>query len=105
MLYDFGIFALTFLRGAAPLSIIGLELLYDYIAIFSFYIRLCVQGVRLLLMLFTFASLHDYIVFYTVNPKVWVGRDTLWDEIKSINPTIESFTYFLFCKLPTRVTY
>jgi hypothetical protein len=77
LIYDFGIFFLSYLRGASPLPVLIMELLYDYIAVFSFYIRLCVQGVRLLLMFFTFASLHDYIIFFTINPKFFLGRDTL----------------------------
>lgn len=103
--YDFGIFFLGYLRGVGPSPVLILELLYDYIAIFSFYIRLCVQGVRLILMLFTFASLHDYIVFFTVNPKFFIGRDTLWDDIKNLSLTYESFTYFFFSKIPGRLAY
>ena len=103
--YDFGIFFLAYLRGSAPLPVMTMELLYDYIAFLAFYIRLCVQGVRLILMFFTFASLHDYIIFFTINPKLFLGRDTLWDEIKNISLTTESFTYFLFSKVPARLTY
>jgi hypothetical protein len=65
LVYDFGIFFLTYLRGAATTSSLVMELLYDYIAFAAFYVRLAVQNVRLLLMLFTYFSLYECIMVYT----------------------------------------
>jgi len=64
LIYDFGIYFLTYLRGVGASSLIIMELMYDYIALAAFYIRLMVQGVRLVLMIFTYISLHDLILFF-----------------------------------------
>jgi len=69
MIYDFGIFFLAYLRGVGPSPLIVLELVYDYIAFMAFYIRILVQAVRLLLMIFTYASLHDFVLYYSIDPQ------------------------------------
>jgi len=105
LVYDFGIFFLAYLKGVAPSSVMLMELVYDYIALIAFFVRLCVQGVRLLLMLFTYASLHELILFYSINPRFLLGHDTIWEEISSIEPTVGSVTFFLLCQLPARIGY
>jgi hypothetical protein len=64
LLYDFGIFFVTYLRGASSTSSFAMELLYDYIAVTAFFIRLGVQNVRLLLMTFTYFSLYECIISF-----------------------------------------
>lgn len=103
--YDFGIFFLAYLRGVGPSSSLMMELVYDYIGLIAFFIRLCVQGVRLLLMLFTYASLHDLILLYCINPKFWLAYDSIWEEINHIEPTITSVTLFFISQLPLRIAY
>ena len=68
--YDFGIFFLAYLRGVGPSPVLIAELMYDYIAFVAFYIRLFVQGVRLVLMTFTYISMHDLILFFAYVPKI-----------------------------------
>jgi hypothetical protein len=63
LLYDFGIYFLGYLRGVGTTPIFSSEILFDYIAIFAFFIRLVVQGVRLLLMFFVYMSFHDLILY------------------------------------------
>jgi len=63
LLYDFGIFFNCFLRGTAPSSILVFELLYDYIAIIAFYVRVLTQSVRLALMFFAYAAMHDCVLY------------------------------------------
>lgn len=105
LIYDFGIFFIAYLKGVGPSASLFMELVYDYIALVAFFIRLCVQGVRLLLMLFTYAGLHELILFYSINPKFLLGYDTIWEEINNIEPTIRSLTFFLLCQLPARIGY
>ena len=64
LLYDFGIYFATYLRGASTTPSFVMELLYDYIAFSAFYIRLLVQNVRILLMTFTYFSLYECILTY-----------------------------------------
>jgi hypothetical protein len=63
LLYDFGILYFCYLRGVAPSPTIVYELLFDYIAVIAFYIRILTQGVRLALMFFTYAAMHDYVLY------------------------------------------
>jgi hypothetical protein len=63
LLFDFGIYFLGYLRGVGSSALLLSEILFDYIAVFAFFIRLVVQGVRLLLMFFVYASFHDLILY------------------------------------------
>ncbi len=56
LLYDYGSYFLTYLNGVGKSSIMILELLFDYIAASIFFLRLMVQNVRLVFMLFTYAE-------------------------------------------------
>jgi hypothetical protein len=105
LLYDFGLFFVSYLRGVGASSVMVFELVFDYIAFLAFYIRLCVQGVRLILMIFVYVSLHDLILYYSVNPRLFLGNDQLWDDISQMSLTYESFSYFLFTKLPGKIFY
>lgn len=105
LLYDFGIFFLSYLRGVGASSVILFELVFDYIAFLAFYIRLCVQGVRLILMIFVYVSLHDLILLSPVNPKLFLGNDSLIDDVSNLSLTYESFSYFFFTKLPVKILY
>lgn len=101
LIYDFGIFFLTYLRGAATTSSLIMELLYDYIAFAAFYVRLAVQNVRLLLMLFTYFSLYECIMVYTTfnsSEALWQTANTHW------NYSGHNSYYFLL-KIPTQIIY
>jgi len=66
LLYDYVSYFLTYLNGVGKSSVMLLELLFDYIAVSIFYLRLMVQNVRLVFMLFTYTELHELIIFYTI---------------------------------------
>lgn len=105
LLYDFGLFFLSYLRGVGASSVIIFELVFDYIAFMAFYIRLCVQGVRLVLMTFVYVSLHDLILLTPVNGKLFLGNDSIIDSVGALSLTYESFSYFFFSKLPIKILY
>jgi len=105
LLYDFGLFFLAYLRGVGASSVILFELLFDYIAFMAFYIRLCVQGVRLVLMTFVYVSLHDLILLTPVNSKFFLGNDSIVDLLNNFSLTYESFSYLLLSKLPIKILY
>ncbi len=90
--YDFGIYFVAYLRGKGDSTVSVVELMYDYIAFASFYIRLVVQNVRLLLMTFTFASFHEIILIHEVNRSFLLG-DESFSEIFSSN----AYTFFGAC--------
>jgi hypothetical protein len=63
LIVDFGSCFLAFIRGCGGSKSIIYELMYDYINLGAFYVRLCVQFVRILLMTLTFAAMNDVFLF------------------------------------------
>jgi hypothetical protein len=105
LLYDFGIYFVGYLRGSASTPNFLFEAMYDYIAIFALFIRLFVQGVRLLLMFFVYASLHDYILYWNWHSRFWLyGNYDIWRDLNNLELTLSSISY-LFLKLPGYVVY
>lgn len=105
LLYDFGLFFISYLKGVGTSSVMIFELVFDYIAFMAFYIRLCVQGVRLVLMIFVYVSLHDLIILSPIPEKLILGNQSLFDMVSNLSLSYESFSYFLFTKLPIKVLY
>jgi hypothetical protein len=62
LIYDFGGLFLAYLRGVGATPLILYELMFDYIAVLIFGVRILVQGVRIILMIFTYASMHDLVM-------------------------------------------
>jgi len=102
LLYDFGIFFLTYLRGASTTPSFAMEMLYDYIAFVAFYIRLVVQNVRLLLMTFTYFSLYECILSFIAFSSWFNQYEILWEG--GYNYTSYSSYYFLI-KVPSQIIY
>lgn len=61
ILYDQGIFFLTYLRGTASTTIFILEVIYDYIAILIMFIRIIIQNLRFFLMFLVYMELQEHI--------------------------------------------
>jgi hypothetical protein len=65
---DFGSCCLAFIRGSSATQLLLAELMYDYINVGAFYVRLCVQFVRLVIMFFTFAAMQDvFLMDHSLN--------------------------------------
>jgi hypothetical protein len=77
LLHDFGILFACYLRGIAPTPTMLFELMYDYIAVISFYVRILTQGVRLALMFMTYAAMHDYVLFMDYNHRYITGNESI----------------------------
>jgi len=105
LLYDFGILYNCYLRGIAPTPTLVFELMYDYIAVIAFYVRILTQGVRLALMFFTYAAMHDYILYMDFSHKYLVGNESIWEEIANVNTSLPTVTYFFFGVLPGHIFY
>jgi hypothetical protein len=71
LIFDFGIFFLIYLRGVGATSIFVVELMFDYIAVIIFYTRILVQGIRLVLMLFTYLSMNDLFLLFAFNQSLF----------------------------------
>jgi hypothetical protein len=70
LLYDFGVYFLTYLSGSSKTSSIVFESMFDYIAIAIFFLRLFVQNVRLLFMLFVISGVHEILVEVRIPVKI-----------------------------------
>ena len=100
LLYDFGILYNCYLRGIAPTPTMVFELMYDYIAVIAFYVRILTQGVRLALMFFTYAAMHDSILYFDYTHSFSVGNESIWEDLSNINASVSSVTYFFLGVLP-----
>lgn len=100
MLYDFGIFFSSYLRGSSTTPVFSMEVMYDTIAIFAFFIRLCVQAVRLVLMFFVYVSLHDMIIYFDLFDLITFRKETLWTDICGLQLNVSSLSYFFFLQVP-----
>jgi hypothetical protein len=76
LIYDFGIFFLAYMKGTGNSSISAVEAVFDYIAVIIFYTRILVQSVRLVLMIFTYASMHDLVMLFSFSQKMFLGAET-----------------------------
>jgi len=102
LLYDYGSYFLPYLNGVGKSAVILMELLFDYIAISIFFLRLIVQNVRLIFMIFTYSELHELVIFYSFNSNLIIGNESLinsWQSLKNvINSKSFSFVFDLFTK-------
>lgn len=105
LIYDFGLYFLVYLRGVGTSSLLLMELMYDYIACIAFYVRLLVQGVRLVLMIFTYISLHDLILFFDFNTNYFIGFENIWESSANYNGTLNTLSYYLLFIIPTKIIY
>lgn len=105
LIYDFGIFFLAYLRGVGKSATSITEAMFDYIGVIIFYTRILVQGIRLVLMLFTYASMHDLVMLFSFNQKMFLGSETFWEELNTLQITLDSLSYFFLFTLPSRFLY
>jgi len=103
LLNDFGILYNCYLRGVSPSPTLVFELMYDYIAVIAFYVRLLTQGVRLALMFFTYAAMHDFVLFSNYSLRYLSGTESIWEEISNIDVSVSSITYFFLGSLPGHI--
>lgn len=87
LLYDYGSYFLPYLNGVGKSAILLMELLFDYIASSIFFLRLIVQNVRLIFMIFTYSELHELVVFYTFSSNIIIANESLsntWQYMKNL---------------------
>lgn len=78
LLYDFGGNFIAYLNGVSKSSILVVELMFDLIAVSIFFLRLVVQNVRLIFMLFTYSELHEMILFWLNDKNVFLLNDVFY---------------------------
>lgn len=100
LLYDYGIYFLVYLNGVSKSSYILIEFLFDCIAISIYFLRLLVQNVRLIFMLFTYFELHEFILFHFFLKDIIIFNDIpsgCWNKIKFY---LKPSNWFLIFLLP-----
>lgn len=105
LLFDFGIYCFMYLRGSGPTSILIAELMYDLINLFAYYIRVCIQLARILLMLIAGGSLQEFIFYFGVDYKMMFGGEYFLESIYNIEFNLKSISFFFFTKFPLFLLY
>jgi hypothetical protein len=96
LLFDYGMYFITYLRGAGSTASLLMEFIYDCIAFLAFFIRLSVQNVRLLLITLTFFSLYEFILFF-VNVNWFNSNFEQLDKLIASNNGVQaSYYYFIY---------
>lgn len=103
--YIFGIQFLVYLRGVSSSPSLAAELMFDYIGVVVFYVRILIQGVRLVLMLLTLASLNELIMHWSIPQKALICPEYFWEELSKVSLTLSSLSYFFLCVLPGQIVY
>ena len=103
LLYDYGSYFLTYLNGVGKSPVLLLELLFDYIAVSIFYLRLMVQNVRLVFMLFTYSELHELIIFYSFDKNVLPSNEAYNNSWNNEKTFLNTSSWFLLFKLPLSI--
>jgi hypothetical protein len=102
--YDYGILYGTYLRGTGATASLIYELGYDYIAISIFYIRLALQGIRFLIMILTYASFHDYMLFYNIRPSAFTNPSNIFSCSFDYG-FIKLMFYYMVVSIPAIIAY
>lgn len=102
--YDYGILYGTYLRGTGTTASLIYELGYDYIAISIFYIRLALQGIRFLIMILTYASFHDYMLFYNIRPSAFTSPSNIFGCSYNYG-FVQLMFYYMIVSIPGIIIY
>lgn len=105
LIYDFGALFLCYLRGVGATPLVLYELMFDYIGALIFGVRILVQGVRIILMIFTYASMHDLVMLMYCGNFTFLVYENFWDELAAVSFNIKSVSWYLIATLPARLMY
>lgn len=102
LMYDYGLYYGTYLRGASISSFFIYEFGYDIIMICVFYIRLALQAIRLVLMFIACASYYDYIMFYNYKGSMFLSANMSLNESSGV---FNIALYWFLIKVPGTLIY
>lgn len=100
LIYDYGIYFLAYMGGKGNSSVMSVTLFFDYITVLIFYTRVLVQGIRLVMMLGTYASMHDLILYFSFNQKMFLGSENIWESMHTTSITLDTFSYYFLFNVP-----
>ncbi len=100
LIIDFGSCFLVFIRGGSANQMFLPELIYDYINVGAFFLRLCLQLVRLFLMFLTYAAMCDVFFFDHNLGKGLLSLENIWNDVSILSISLNSFFYVISDILP-----
>jgi len=77
MVYDFGLVFIVYIKGGSPSVAMFAEFLFDYVAMIAYFVRVLIQGIRLVLMFATYAAMHDYVLYMDYSHNFLTGNESL----------------------------
>ena len=105
LLFDFGVYCFVYLRGTGPTSALLVELMYDLINLFAYYIRVCIQLARILLMLIAGGTLQEFIFYFGVYFKFFFFNESFFEDLYNLEFNYKTITFFFLIKLPLYILY
>ncbi|MCB1712721.1 MAG: hypothetical protein KDH96_09685 [Candidatus Riesia sp.] len=105
LLFDFGVYCFVYLRGTGPTAMLAAELMYDLINLFAYYIRVCIQLARILLMLIAGGSLQEFIFYFGAYYRFLIFGESFLEDLYNLEFNSKAVTYFFFVKLPLYIFY
>lgn len=105
LLYDYGSYFLTYLNGVGKSFLLIIEMVFDYIAVSIFFLRLTVQNVRLAFMLFTFIELHELILNTSYDKNLLVANDSSSNDLNNngSDTVVTQDSNYLLLTLPLKI--
>jgi len=103
MIFDFGLVFIVYIKGGSPSISMIAEFFFDYIAMIAYFVRVLIQGIRLVLMFATYVAMHDYVLYMDYTHNFLPGNESFWEELSNVNATASSLTYFILGVIPGQI--
>jgi apolipoprotein N-acyltransferase len=52
------------------------------------------------MMLGTYASMHDLILYFSFNQKMFLGSENIWESMHTTSITLDTFSYYFLFNVP-----
>ena len=105
LVYDFGIFFVSYLSGSGKSSLFLGELFSDTVAFAVFYIRKLIHVVRLAIVAAVIFELQEFIMAYSFDQYFFIGNETISEHFNRELFTLRGSSYFIFMILPTLIAH
>merc|ERR1712039_1026457 len=105
LVYDFGIFFVSYLSGSGKSSLFLGELFSDTVAFAVFYIRKLIHVVRLAIVAAVIFELQEFVMVYGFDQYFFVGNESILDHFNKELFTLRGSSYFILMTLPTLIVH
>lgn len=105
LLFDFGLFFAAYLRGCGGTASMLFELVYDYVGVLAYFVRLLVQFIRLLIVVMGFLSLQEAIVASYKPDGPGTPTESFLEELSHVEASFSSISYYLANGFFNRLLY